>query len=70
MQFTLGFCIVNFSTSGFDLKPEVGCFSETGSSNNRNRKSKMCLTKREYNSVVQVISYFFDILIREGARDF
>jgi len=45
------------STPGFDLKPEIGCFSKTGSSKNRNRK-KMCLMKREYNSVVQVLVFW------------
>ena len=47
IELTLRLCIVKFSTSIFDAKPEVGYFSKTGSSNHRNRKSKMCWTKRE-----------------------
>ena len=40
IQFPSSFCIVNFSTSDFDLKPKVGYFSKTGSFKHGNRKSK------------------------------
>ena len=52
VQFIPTFCNVNFSTSVSDLKPEIGCFSKTGSSNHRNRKSKICSMGRGCNSVV------------------
>ena len=31
LELTMRLCDVIFSTSGFDLKPEVGCFSLIGS---------------------------------------
>ena len=50
----------------FDLKPDVDCFLENGSSNNQNRKSKMCEKRIQFCCV----NHFFDSLIRSGARGF
>ena len=60
MQFTLGSCNVNFSTSDFDFKPEVGCFSKTGSSKNQNPKSKNIPLESSWVFVMRLLSLFFD----------
>ena len=68
IQFTLSFCNVNFSISGFDLIPEVDCFSETGSWKHRDRKSKSISSESSWVFVMRVLSSFFDFSILVAAR--
>ena len=56
IKFTLKPCIVIFSTSDFDLKPEVGCFLEIGSWKRRNRKSKSISSESSWVFVIRVLS--------------
>ena len=67
--FTLIFscCDLN-ATSVSDLKPEVGCFSQTGSWKDRNRKSKCISSESSSVFVMRVLSSFFDFSILSAAR--
>ena len=63
IEFTLKLCIVIFLTSVSNLKPEVSCFSWTGSSNHRNRKSKSISSESSWVFVMRVLYSFFDFSI-------
>ena len=52
----------------FDFKPEVGCFSKTGSSKNQNRKSKSIPLESSWVFVMRLLSLFFDFSKLLAAR--
>ena len=68
VELTLNYCTVNLSTSVSDLKPEIGCFSQTGNWKDRNRKSKRISSESSRVFVMRVLSSFFDFSILVAAR--